>query len=61
MNVLVTPQKIRQAIKDWIDETDKQTIERIFNENFDDKIIYDSKLGFFLVPEEEAKRLGLKV
>lgn len=58
-NILATPEKIREVLKNWIDETDNETIERVFNENFDDEIWYDVLVGLFQIPIEEAKRLGL--
>jgi len=58
-NILATPERIRQAIKDWIDETDTDIIEFVYNQNFDGEIHYNPEVGLFEVPEEEARRIGL--
>ena len=57
--VEVSPDKIREALKSWIDEADNETIERIFNENFDEEISYEVEDECFDVPFAEAERLGL--
>lgn len=51
--------KIREALKNWIDEADNETIERIYNENFDEEISYDAENECFDVPHSEAERVGL--
>ena len=58
-NKLITPERIRQALIDWISETDNSNIELLYNENFDNLIMFDHELGMFVVPEEEVKRVGL--
>lgn len=50
---------IREAIKSWIDEADNETIERIWNENFDEEITYITEDGLFEIPESEAERNGI--
>ena len=60
-NVLVTPQKLREVVKTWIEETDIQNVADVFNQNFDEEIWYNPEVGLFEMPEEEAKNLGLNV
>jgi hypothetical protein len=57
--VLVSPEKIREAIKNWIDETDVETIETIFGDYFDSRAYFSSEFNQFNLPEEEAKRIGI--
>ena len=56
-----TPDDIREAIKNWIDETDNDTIERIWNENFDEPITFLVEQGVFEIPEGEAERNGILI
>lgn len=60
-NVLVTPQKLREVVKIWIEETDILNVADVFNQNFDEEIWYNPEVGLFEMPEEEAKNLGLNV
>ena len=57
--VEVSSNKIREALKSWIDEADNETIERVFNENFDEPISYEVEDECFDVPFAEAEKLGL--
>jgi hypothetical protein len=58
-NVLVTPQKLREVVKTWIEETDVENVIEVFNQNFDDECWYNPEVGLIEMPEEEARRLGL--
>jgi len=58
-NVLATTETIKNVLKNWIDEADHDTIEMIYNQNFDNEIVYDPEVGLFEVPVDEAKRVGI--
>ena len=54
------PEVIKRVIQDWIEEADCDTLLRIYNENFDRAIEYDSATYQFTVPIEEADRVGME-
>jgi hypothetical protein len=58
-NILVTPERLREVVKTWIEETDIQNVAEVFNQNFDEEIWYNPEVGMFEMPESEAKNLGL--
>jgi hypothetical protein len=58
-NVLVTPERIRETLKTWIDEASNDDIQRVFNSEFDDEIFYEPQVGCFEVPQDLAVNLGL--
>lgn len=61
MNRLIqaTGDDIRGALKAWIDEADSDTIERVWNENFDSPVIYLVDQGVFELDQDEAERNGI--
>jgi predicted Rdx family selenoprotein len=56
----ITPEKLAEAMSKWILEADSDTLLRVFNENFDEVIYYDSDAGMFEIPYNEVERLGLE-
>jgi hypothetical protein len=55
----VDVEEIRKVIISWIEVADRKTIERVYNENFDETINYNSKTESFEISELEAERVGL--
>ena len=55
----VNPEDLRSAIKDWIDDSDFETIISLFEENFEGPIHFDEELGLYEINTDEAWRLGL--
>jgi len=58
--VVVQREDVKRALIDWINEADSETIERIYNENFDAEIEYDIDFESFIVPLHEVKRNGFE-
>jgi hypothetical protein len=58
--VVVGRTSVEYAVKNWIDEMDNETLERIFNQNFD-KPITSLGDGYFHIEEEEAERNGMVI
>jgi hypothetical protein len=54
-----TTDDIRQVMKDWIDEATNDTLECVWNDNFDGNISYDPEQGVFEISDEEADRVGI--
>ena len=59
--ISVSSDNVREVIKAWIDEADNCTIERIYNENFDEHIHYELFAESFNITEAEAERVGLLI
>lgn len=57
--IAVTPDEIREVLKNWIDDSDGKTIKRIYNENFDEEINYYPATGLYDITINEAERVGL--
>jgi len=58
--VKVSPEEIKRVIQNWIEEADADTLLRIYNENFDEPITFDSDTYEFTVPISEADRVGME-
>ncbi len=56
---IIAIKKIKEILKDFIDEASPETIQTIFNENLNGEITYIED-GFFNVNDEAAKNHGLK-
>ena len=56
-----TPDDIREAIKNWIDETSNDNIEQLWNEWFDEDITYEPEQGVFEISVDEAERNGIEL
>lgn len=54
-----TRDDIEQAMINWIKEADSDTIERVWNENFNEEITYLHEQGVFEIPVDEAERNGI--
>lgn len=58
--VMVGRTSVETAVKNWIEEMDNETLQRLFNENFD-KPIQSIGDGYFHVEREEAERTGMHI
>ena len=58
--VEVTPEELARVIATWVVEAGTDTLLRIYNENFDEPITFDSDNFVFNVPINEADRTGME-
>jgi hypothetical protein len=58
--VEVSPEELARVIATWIVEASADTLLRIYNENFDAPITFDSDNYVFVVPIDEADRCGME-
>ena len=54
----VSREEIVEVLVNWIKESDRKTIQRIFNENFEEEIRCILP-GLFDIPISEAERIGI--
>jgi hypothetical protein len=55
----ISSNKIREFLKKNIDEADNETIEQLWNQNFEEEITYIWEIESFEISEEEAESLGI--
>jgi hypothetical protein len=58
--VMVGRTSVENSIKNWVEEMDNETLERLFNQNFD-KPIKTLGDGYFHIDKEEAERNGMVI
>lgn len=58
--VTISPEELARVLATWLVEASADTLLRIYNENFDAPITFDSDNYVFVVPIDEADRVGME-